>query len=332
MMNRFLILLFFPLALISCTGEGNGNNPDTLITTPPKPRIAGPEFSADSAYRFVQEQVNFGPRVPGTKEHALCAAWLQEKMKSYGFTVELQEGQTTMYNGKKIPVKNIMASYKPGRNPRVLLLAHWDTRFTADRDSTNKDKPILGANDGGSGVAVLLEIARLLAQKDPNIGVDILFADSEDQGQPNDDKGQPVQDSWCLGSQYWAKNKPQGYAPRYGVLLDMVGGKGAVFPREGTSIAYAPWLVDKVWSNAAQLGYGGTFVQNQTGQTVDDHYYINAIGNIPCIDIVHYDPLTSDYGPFHHRHSDDMDLIDKNTLKMVGHVVTDLIYNEEPAQ
>ncbi len=332
MMKRFFFLPVFALVLASCTGEKDNNGNDSIPETPPKPRIAGPAFSADSAYAFIQQQVNFGPRVPGTKEHALCAAWIQEKMKSYGLTVTLQEGEGTMFNGKKIPIKNIMASFNPGRNPRVLLLAHWDSRFAADRDTADKDKPILGANDGASGVAVLMEIGRILKQKDPNIGVDLLFVDSEDQGQPNDDKGQPVQDSWCLGAQYWAGRIPQGYAPRYGVLLDMVGGKGAVFPREGTSVAYAPWLVDKVWTNAAQLGYGGTFVQNQTGQTVDDHYYINAIGNIPCIDIVHYDPMTTDYGPFHHRHSDNMELIDINTLKIVGHVLTDLLYNEEPAQ
>lgn len=331
---KYLAGIAFPALLLSCsscTNEGNGDKPDT--TTVVKTfRVKGPDFNSDTAFEMVKKQVEFGPRVPGTAGHAKCAVFLQEKMKSYGLTVHVQEGDADML-GTRIRMKNIMASYKPERPVRVLLLAHWDTRKMADRDSVDRDKPIDGANDGASGVAVLLEMARVLTQKDPNIGVDLLLVDAEDNGQPTDTpEDQRKEDTWCLGTQYWAKNKPQGYSPKYGILLDMVGGKNAVFPREGTSVSYAPWLVDKVWTNAAQLGYGSTFTNDRTGATTDDHLYINAIANIPCIDIVHYDPVTQDYMSCHHRHCDNLDNIDKNTMDIVGELLVDLIYNENPGQ
>jgi Zn-dependent M28 family amino/carboxypeptidase len=189
-----------------------------------------------------------------------------------------------------------------------------------------QSEPIPGANDGGSGVGVLLEIARVIAQNDPGIGVDILLVDGEDNGDPGGDA-----ETWCLGSQYWAQNRPQGYKADYAILLDMVGAKDAVFPREGTSVYFASGIVEKVWSAAANLGYGNYFVNNIVGQTTDDHLFINMYARIPAIDIVHYDPKRMDYGHFHHRHSDSMEYIDKGTLGAVGHVVLDVLFNEQPA-
>jgi len=329
---RKLLPILLITALVSCNSCGDDVTPPTPDTLPPPPpRVQAPAFSPDSAYAFIQAQVDLGPRVPGTEAHEKCADMLKKKLGVYLDTVTVQEGTVTTYDGKQLRIKNIMGSYKPERKDRVLLFAHWDTRHIADRDSVDKNKPFDGANDGGSGVGVLLEVARVLQQQDPNIGVDILFLDAEDYGQPSDVKdGEEKNDTWCLGAQYWASHKPPGYSPRWGILLDMVGAKDPMFPREGTSMEYAPALVDKVWQSAAQLGYGSIFLNDPTPPTVDDHYYINGVAQIPSIDIVHYDPIKRDYFAHHHRHSDNMENIDKNTLNAVGRVLLDVVYNENP--
>jgi glutaminyl-peptide cyclotransferase len=314
------------LLLVSSCGEkpgGNGN--DSANNQPPVPRVAAPLFSYDSAYAHIKTQVEFGPRVPGTAAHAKCADWLTDKLKSYGLTVSRQEAPIALPNGQPVQLKNIFAAYKPERSERILLLAHWDSRAIADRDTARKDQAIDGANDGASGVGVLLEIARVLQQKDPNIGVDILLVDAEDQGNNGSEN------SWCLGAQYWAANKPKNYNARFGILLDMVGAPGAIFPQEGSSVVMAPQIVDKVWSAAAALGFSNIFVNEQTGPTTDDHVPINQIALIPTIDIVHYDPDQNDYFPHHHRHTDNLSAIEKSTLKVVGTVVLDVVYNEIPA-
>lgn len=333
--RSLLILSFLALfvgAMIiprcSCTPDGPPTKDSTDVNVPKIPRVEGPAFNADSAFAFTQAQVDFGPRVPGSAEHAKCAEWIVNKMKSFGHTVTVQEAPTTTM-GKMVTMKNIMASYKPERTDRILLVAHWDTRYIADRDTGRMNEPIDGANDGASGVAVLLEIARVINEKDPNLGVDFLFVDAEDQGNSGGSEN-----SWCLGSQYWAQNVKPEYAKsvRYGILLDMVGAKGAVFPREGTSVHYASNVVEKVWSSAKNLGYGAYFVNSVTGETVDDNRFIIQHAGIPCIDIVHYDPAEQDYGPTHHRHTDNMDNIDPLTLTAVGEVVIDVLYNEAPAK
>lgn len=310
----------------SCSNEPKENDPKDTATVKTTPRVKAPVFNVDSAYAFIQKQVDFGPRVPGTTEHAACASWMTQKLKSYGLEVSLQNAPVTFYDGRKATLSNIFGQFHKERERRVLLLAHWDTRPRADRDSVRQSEPIPGANDGGSGVGVLLEIARAIAQNDPGIGVDILLVDGEDNGDPGGDA-----ETWCLGSQYWAQNRPQGYKADYAILLDMVGAKDAVFPREGTSVYFASGIVEKVWSAAANLGYGNYFVNNIVGQTTDDHLFINMYARIPAIDIVHYDPKRMDYGHFHHRHTDSMEYIDKGTLGAVGHVVLDVLFNEEPA-
>jgi glutaminyl-peptide cyclotransferase len=277
-----------------------------------------PAFNVDSCFAYLKEQVDMGPRVPLTPAHVKCGDWLVAKLKSFGLSVIEQKGSVVAYNEKQTPVRNIIASYMPERQKRILLTSHWDSRPMADRDVTGKDTPIDGASDGASGVAVLLEIARQLQTAKPDAGIDIIFFDMEDYG-----------NKFCQGSEYWAQNLHKaGYFANFGILLDMVGAKGAVFPIEGQSKMYAASYVKKVWDKGAALGYSDYFSYTEMRPITDDHVNINTIANIPCLDIIQMDPASGDFGPYHHRHSDNMSIIDKNTLKAVGHTLTEVIYAE----
>ena len=242
----------------------------------------------------------------------------------------MQEAPITTYDRKNHTLKNIIASFSHKKNNRIALFAHWDSRHIADHDTKNQSSPILGANDGGSGVGVLLELARLFSNRNPNIGVDIILFDAEDYGQPEDSKFPIMQDSWCLGSQYWSKNphKPNYFA-QYGILLDMVGAKNSTFRHEQISSYFAPNILQKVWRKASQLGFRKYFVYEDARQIIDDHYYVNTITGIPTIDIIEYDPATeSNFNKHWHTHKDNMDNIDKNTLHAVGQTLLEVIYNE----
>ncbi len=328
--TKALWALILLVALAACGPEKPSTDGTAEVQqTESKPRIPTPDFNQDSAYAFIQKQVAFGPRIPGTKAHADCASWLEEKLKSYLPEVMTQKGTATTFDQKKYEIKNIIGSYNPQVSKRILLCAHWDTRPFADRDQgANLNKVFDGANDGGSGVGVLLEIARQLSIAKPDIGVDIVFFDLEDYGRPDESTFPEMRDSWCLGSQYWARNphKP-GYFAQYGILLDMVGAKGAVFPREGASMNFAPAVVDKVWKTAERLGYGAYFINLQSNPITDDHIYVNQIANIPCINIIHYDTNNSDFFSHHHKVSDNMEQIDPKILKIVGHTVLEVLFN-----
>jgi hypothetical protein len=324
----FFIVAVLCLSIFACNNESTQTQTET-VQKPAAFVKKAPAFNEDSAYYWVQKQVAFGPRVPGSKAHANCAAFIEKTLKDYGLTVVVQTAPITTYDNKIFNLKNIIASYKPEFQKRVLLLAHWDSRHIADNDTKDENKAIDGADDGGSGVAVLLEIARQLSKADLKVGVDLFFSDLEDYGQPDDSDKPKMQDSWCLGTQYWAKNMHvPGYTANYGILLDMVGAKGAIFPREGTGSYFAPDVVNKVWSTAKNLGYGSYFTDDKTGSTTDDHLYVNTIAKIPCIDIVHMSPVTGSYGEHHHTHKDTMDIIDKNTLKVVGQTVLEVLWQE----
>jgi glutaminyl-peptide cyclotransferase len=242
------------------------------------------------------------------------------------------------YNGNILRSRNLIGAINPSAKKRILLCAHWDSRHVADhdKDSANWQKPILGANDGGSGVGVLLEVARLMAPDSAKLGfgVDIIFFDSEDHGQPEFDRSVNNPDSWCLGAKHWAQNKHvPGYQGFYGILLDMVGAPNAKFYQEGVSLEYAPSIVQKVWNIGHQLGYGAFFIRESTDPIIDDHRYINEMAGIPTIDIVQYHSASGGFHPSWHTQGDNMDVIDRATLKAVGQTVLQTLYNEiAPAQ
>jgi hypothetical protein len=300
---------------------------DVAITLNPSP-----DFNADSAFSYVKAQIDFGPRVPNTKAHKACGDYLVAKLKQFGCEVISQDFIATKYDGTKMNARNIIGSINPSAPKRILLTAHWDSRSVADKDTKDKNSPIDGANDGGSGVGVLLELARTIQQatQKPNVGVDIIFFDVEDHGESEDYKGEHKAESWGLGSQYWAANKhKENYTAYYGILLDMVGGKGAIFPHEGMSMQYAPMIVRNIWDIASRLGYSTTFIDADGGGLTDDHTAVNEVGKIQMIDIVELHPNSPEtFWKYHHTHGDNLSNIDKNTLKAVGQTVLSTLYQE----
>lgn len=296
----------------------------------------GPTFNADSALAFCEVQCDFGPRIMNSEAHEKCGKWIVEKFRQFGCEVETQKADLKGYDGTILKNTNIIAHYNPKATTRILLCAHWDSRPWADNDpdSANWRKPVMAANDGASGVGVMLEIARLLqADKKLNaqIGVDFVCFDAEDWGTPQWADVQDQGDSWALGAQYWSENKSADYQPRYGILLDMVGGQGAQFYREGMSMQYASSIVKKVWRAARQAGYGSFFPNSDGGMITDDHIPVNQKAKIPTIDIIPYYPdcQQSCFGPTWHTVSDDMAHLDKNTLKAVGQTIIQVLYTEE---
>lgn len=312
------------LFMASCGQDTEQPVETTTVKTVAVNRVPTPDFNADSAYAFVKKQVDFGPRVPGTAAHAKCADYLVAKLKSYGMETMVQKGTVQTFDKKQFSLKNIIGSFKPEAQSRILICSHWDTRPWADEDTKDADKPFDSANDGPSGVGVAMEIARQVSLSQPTVGIDVIFFDLEDYGTSGNNE------SWCLGSQYWSKNlhKPNYFA-NFGILLDMVGGPNALFPKEKSSVDYASAAVDKVWKAASDIGYGNYFSpQVKTFVGIDDHIPVNKAG-IPCIDIIEYNRATGGFGDYHHTHSDNMDIIDKNTLKAVGQTLLEVIYNEK---
>jgi hypothetical protein len=290
-------------------------------------------FSADSAYAFCAAQCSYGPRTMNSEAHEKCGEWIVEKFKQYGCDVELQKADLKGYDGTILKSTNIIVKSKPSDKPRILICAHWDSRPWADNDpdSANWRKPVMAANDGASGVAVMLEIARLLQLNDSaSVAVDFICFDAEDWGTPqwtNESDG----DSWALGAQHWAANSPKPVANsyQYGILLDMVGGQSARFYREYFSMKYARNIVEKVWQAASAAGYGSYFPAEDAGGVTDDHLPVNEKAGIPCIDIINYYPgcEQSSFGPTWHTINDDLQHIDKNTLQAVGQTLIQLIFS-----
>ena len=323
-----MLYILFAAPMISCSQ--NPSSSSAKVESQPVKQQNVPAFDADSAWVFVENQVKFGPRVPNSEAHVACGNYLTSELKRFGAQVYEQEATLTAYNGTQLKAKNIIGSYNPENSKRVLLFAHWDSRPYADhdKDPANQMKPIDGADDGASGVGVLLEMARQFSIKSPAIGIDIIFFDAEDYGTPEFVK-EYKENTWCLGAQFWAKNPHvKGYKADFGILLDMVGAKNASFFKEATSMRYAPQIVEEVWSTARDLGYGKFFINAEGGAITDDHQYVILGRNIPCIDIIYTDPESDNgFGPHWHTQNDTMDNIDRETLKAVGQTVLQVVYN-----
>ena len=297
-------------------------------------------FCADSAYSYIEKQMSFGPRVPNSSAHMQCAVWLTEQLRAYGAEVEIQKGVLPDYRGHDQQIFNIIGHFstpKIADRPRLLLCAHYDTRPWCDEEPISADRyyNVPGANDGASGVGVLLEVARQLKQKmaDSTLRtpVDIIFLDMEDSGTPSFYTGIERSDTWCLGSQLWASHyintqEQTGLSYQFGVLLDMIGDPNAVFLLEGYSTAFARDFQNEIWDNAQKLGYSSIFSRRKGNYILDDHYYINSVAGIPCVDIIHCDSRNHTGFPrWWHTRQDDMQNISPKTLQTVGEVVMSLL-------
>lgn len=336
MYQRFKI--FVPLIIAGLlTGCGDSSNSAKTTTETQKPAVAvtvsSPAFDADDALAKIKTQLDFGVRVPNTLGHKKCGDWIVEECTKAGLTVIQQTFTVPSYDAKVLNARNIIASYNPQVSKRIIMAAHWDTRPVADQDDERKEQPIPGANDAASGVAILLELAETLHADSNllNVGIDFIFFDVEDGGSPewvttstNDYGG------YCMGSEYWAKNPHvPGYSAYYGVLLDMVGAKGATFYKDKISMQVAPSIVNKIWSIASEKGYSSYFLNAEGGDILDDHVPVIQHRRIPMIDIIDQKKNNGQTFFDHwHTHDDNFETIDKSTLKAVGGTLIQLIYEE----
>ena len=330
-----LIAVFIGVFLLkSCAPDGPTPGPVPVTEKPVL--VPAPLFDPDSAYGFVARQVSFGPRVPGTAAHKACADWMVATLARFGAdTIFQQTGTVTAFNGQPVPLRNIIASWSPEKKDRLLLVAHYDTRPFADHDDERQNEPIEGANDGGSGVAIWLEVARHLQEQEPALGIDIFFTDVEDMGQPNEGAMGAKQDdhgidTWCLGSRYWAKNPHvKDYRARFGILLDMCGSLDARFPREGISMRIAPEVVARIWKAAAATGHGDRFLsETKNFVGIDDHLVVNLETGIPIADIIAWDEGSGAFPKTWHTHDDTLANISKESLQAVGATVTQVVWGE----
>ncbi len=322
MRHPILLLLAAAAALAACRDGGK-----------PRPYVSSaPAFDVDSALSYVRAQCAFGPRVPNTPAHDSCGAWIAAKFEQFGAQVTVQEADARRYDGAPVRLRNIVAAYRPSAARRVLVCAHWDSRPWADHDAdtARRRAPIDGANDGASGVGVLLELARQLGQRQPNVGVDLICFDAEDCGVPewDDGGGAGREATWCLGSQHWAAHPhAEGYRAEFGILLDMVGGRGTCFRKEGYSMRLAPAYVDRVWAAGQRIGYQDYFVSEEAGFVTDDHVQVNRAG-IPCVDVIGSDRAGGGFCATWHTSADTYANIDPATLKAAGQTVVEVVYSE----
>jgi len=316
-----LAFLLWGLVFTACGEEKSSSGKSEV-----RAEIQVPDFSSDSAYAYIEAQMALGPRVPGTEAHQAGRDYLVATLKRFGAETQVQSFQAQRFDGETLKGYNVIGSFYPEAPDRILLCAHWDSRFQAEQEDESQAVP--GANDGASGVGVWLEVARHFRSFDPGIGIDIVFFDLEDQGISTGNNAE----SWALGAQHWAANPHRPtFRFRMGILLDMVGAENATFYQEGFSRRYARQWVDRIWGIADQMGYGNYFVDQSMGAVTDDHYYVNTIAGIPTLDIIHKEQGSST-GFFEHWHTteDNMDIIDRQTLKAVGRVVTQSVFEIAP--
>ena len=312
-------ILVLLLLCVSCVKQQQSSTPDVRCV-----------FSADSAYTYIVQQLAFGARVPGTKAHEACGNWLVSELARHGAQVKSQYGTMTNYAGMPQEIRNVVAILEGNTSHAILLCAHWDCRPWSDEEELyeNRFSPVMGANDGASGVGVILEIVRQLSIRKSKgefiPSIQVVFFDCEDMGTPAHFTGVQREHTWCLGSQLWAKEYNRSLQSiQYGVLLDMVGDPSATFPKEYFSMQYAGAYVERLWREANKLGYGRYFVQQATYYPItDDHYYVNTIASIPCVDVIDYKINTeTGFAEWWHTQHDDIQNINKQTLQAVGETV-----------
>lgn len=328
-MKKLLYLLVLPLLMACGNSNKQGDSQVNYVRT-------SPEFCEDSAYSYIAKQCSYGPRTMNSEAHDACGDWIQSQFEMYGAKVINQYADLKLYDGTPIKNRNIIAQINPDAETRIMICSHWDSRPWADHDSdkANHHTAIDGANDGASGVGIMLEIARqVFAQGDTcrlSVGLDLVCFDAEDCGTPEfDDNNEDHADTWCLGSQYWGSQRiAEGFSPKYGILLDMVGSGNTLFKKEYYSMRYAPAIVDKVWNTAHLLGYSSMFKNDDGGGITDDHVQVNLSG-IPCIDIIGCDKDGTSFPRTWHTVNDNIHNIDKNTLKAVGQTLMEVLWNEK---
>ncbi|HAB89069.1 MAG TPA: peptidase [Bacteroidetes bacterium] len=289
---------------------------DVELTNPEIP------FNRDSALSFVAKQVDFGPRVPNLPSHSNCADYLINKLSSYGLSVKVQEAEVENFRGDSLSLRNIIAQYQPQHKTRIALICHWDTRPYADRETDFAQQKMLpdGANDGGSGTAIMLEIARLTQKTDVDLGIDFFFFDGEETGPPEYDTSYAqTMNSYCLGSQYYCENPLLNMHQEVGVLLDIVGGQKAKFTLEHHSVnqAYQPMLT--FWALGHNLGFGQYFLEEKTRFVGnDDHVELHKCSDVPIFALMEYDDSRQSYNTHQHKMSDNIENVSKESLYRVG--------------
>jgi len=292
--------LVFALACQARAGDGGGST--------------AKEFRGDTAFAYIQRQLAFGPRIPNTAGAKQTGDWLLAQLRARADTVIVQEFQQRTAKGQTLKLRNFLARFRPQATDRILFVAHWDTRPFADKSANlgQQRMPVPGANDGASGVAVLLGVADALKAKPPTVGVDLLFVDGEDYGNFSDST------ETLIGARYFAKHLPPGYTTLFAVLFDMVGDKDLQFQQEGYSMANAPEVVQRVWQTAARLGYGRVFQARAEQPLIDDHVPLQQAG-IRATDVIDFD------FPYHHTTEDTIDKVSAASLQIVGDVAVALV-------
>lgn len=272
-------------------------------------------FDGAAAYEYVRAQLAFGPRIPGTEGHRKTGDWIVARLKAAADTVIEQRFTHVTAKKDTLPLRNILARFRPSDATRVLFVTHWDTRPVSDQapDSAQRKLPMPGANDGASGTGMQIALAEALKKTPPSVGVDLLFVDGEDYGSFDDKK------DVLLGSQYFATHLPDSaYRPLYGVLWDMIGKFDTHFSQEGFSVQRAPEVVALVWKEANELGYERTFLPVVSGAITDDHVPLLDAG-LHVIDVIDYDY------PQHHTPADTLGMVSKKSLQIVGDVAYSLV-------
>lgn len=324
-MKRLLLLAL--VLTIQFTGCGEKDAPQKTNISQYRIELATkiPDFDSINVMNYIKRQLDFGPRNPNSFGHRQTMLFLHDELSKFGDTTFIQKFSYPGYNNERLELGNIISSFNPSNPNRILFCAHWDTRPRAEKDINDQQKtlPIPGANDGASGVGILIELAKVLKNTKINYGIDIVLFDAEDYGTEGD------LINYSIGAKYFSQNRPSYIKPAFGILLDMVGDKNAVFKREPNSMRYAPDIVDLVWKIATQIG-ASSFSNQISSPIYDDHIPLGEMG-MKVIDIIDADLVEAETpNPernYWHTHNDTIENLSPKTLGEIGRVLLHLIYS-----